>query len=174
MRRTNTWADATATKEAELDLGDGLNARIPLGRPYKINQSAGRVVTVWDYLNQREQMIYGDTGWRSLPDTALLNGATATRLLIRRKDETVVLRLSGVTLGNSTQFLQLPEGFANISSRFESPGGTFQMNSARVLIAPSGWTAPTGAYFTHITFFATDVWPAILPGTAQGDISNAS
>jgi len=36
----------------------------------RIDQSAGRTVYIWDHLNSREQMIYGDTGWRSIATDA--------------------------------------------------------------------------------------------------------
>jgi hypothetical protein len=32
----------------------------------RVDQTAGRAIYQWDDLNQREQLIYGDTGWRSI------------------------------------------------------------------------------------------------------------
>lgn len=44
MRRSNTWANAAATGEAEIDLGGGLTVRLPLGAgvPTRLNAIEGK------------------------------------------------------------------------------------------------------------------------------------
>lgn len=183
MRRTNTWADATATQEAALDLGDGLNARIPLGRPYTIDQSAGRVVKIWDYLNKREQVIFGDTGWRLLEN---VEGVTGT-IMMRRVLNTVTIRLVDVmpvitsrslAKGPTAGFLPANQGtqLNNFVTAQVIPGAAVTSDWHRIdvyrygvqwqgesvsqrLVLPS---APLGGQIVYTT---DDPWPATLPGT---------
>lgn len=183
MRRTNTWTDAMTTQEAELDLGDGLNARIPLGRPYTIDQSAGRVIKAWDYLNKREQIIYADTGWRTHP---LQPGVTTGRILLRRVGSTVTIRVVDLVPIASSRFI----GASLMSGFYPADGGIAANNFvASHMIAgndvsadwhrvdvyrygiqwqgPSrtGSTVPGGGLSGQIVYTTDDPWPATLPGS---------
>lgn len=73
---------------------------IPTGmRPaaYRVDQTAGRTVTVWDYLNNREQVIYADTGIQDI--TALASNISAGRIEFQHKNgwNTLVLTNLKVT-----------------------------------------------------------------------------
>lgn len=60
----------------------------------KIQETAGRTVSVWDYLNQREQMIYGDTGLRDI--SSLILDRTAGSAFVRRENNTITVYLNSV------------------------------------------------------------------------------
>lgn len=177
MKRINTWADATATKEAELDLGDGLNARIPLGRPYTFDQSAGRVVKIWDYLNKREQIIYGDTGVR---DITSLSTASAGRILLSRQGNTCWLYLEEVVPGTITTYNYdllpagtIPSGFRPAQSYWQDiPSQSNNPNGTRLYaaVARTGWlpiyngAKETDRYRAIISYPTPNPWPTSLPG----------
>lgn len=178
MQRTNTWQDAFNTGEAELDLGDGLSARFPLGkRAYTIDQSAGRVVKVWDYLNNREQMIYGDTGERLMTDARITAGYAS----ITRTGNTVQLAANALVLGNETGTLTLldwaPQGFrprdivTSESAAYWSTETTHRMrvNPYNKSVQILGITAGEPINWL-VTFRTVDPWPPSLPGTAIGSI----
>lgn len=176
MRRTNTWADATATQEAELDLGDGLSTRVPLGRPYTIDQSAGRVLKVWDHINKREQLIYGDTGFRDITalNPALPSGGT---IRLRRTGNLVYLVINNVSrpAGSPWTLLKLPSGFTPSYTHVEL--GDLHIYSkpatARLFIQTNGSvdaidsTDATPIYKSAV-FPTADPWPTSLPGAAIG------
>lgn len=177
MRRTNTWADATTTKEAELDLGDGLSTRLPLGRPYTIDQSAGRVLKAWDYLNKREQIIYGDTGYRSLPNDPAKTSDVGN-IIVRRLGSLVELNISDKTVlvsGNVT-LLNLPAGFrpwawvnTNLTTIYDSVSPT--SNGLRITSAGDVmvYSVAAGEVLRgHVVFMTPDPWPTSLPGIANG------
>lgn len=61
----------------------------------RVDQTAGRVIYTWDDLNNREQMIYGDTGWRDISanlitDNFVLN-PSQPRCQIRREGNEIAL-----------------------------------------------------------------------------------
>lgn len=158
-----------------------------LHRQYTVKQTAGRVVTVWDYLNQREQLIYGDTGRRNI--TALFNGTapnatvgiTGGSVYLTRVGRMVELNMEAVTLppGQSTSFVQLgdiiPAGFQPPNER-DFPlgarltgegagGGSIRINrlTGRIYIylhADGETIRVTANWFTE------EPWPTSLPGVA--------
>lgn len=143
-------------------------------RYYTIDQTAGRVVKVWDYLNNREQMVYGDTGWRTLPVT----GGQAGALRIRRTDATVTLAFSNVRNAASGTVLigEAPLGFRPFQT---VPGMVQDSNSMRVAQALS--YAPysiqvlgvglANSYLTGVISWPTnETWPTTLPGSADGGV----
>lgn len=171
MQRINTWQDAYKTGEAELGLGDGLSVRLALGRVCTIDESAGRVVKVWDYLNQREQMIYGDTGDRDI--SALLTNATG-KAYISRVGNLVTLDLDGILptadLESGVTFLTPPAGFRpSLRRDFPLPASaTANLWRSAFFFAGGGlgvWLPSVGdSYRTTLTYRTTEPWPASLPG----------
>lgn len=154
-----------------LDLGDQLEAEIPLGRrEYTVNETAGRTVTVWDYLNGREQLIYGDTGWRNI-SSLLASGNYAANVWIRRQRNEVTVNMQDVTTGAGLVTLfTLASGYrpdnpsvrAGIisdgnNSRVVSPFGS----SFRLMSMPG-----SGFWAGSVTFTTNDPWPTSLPGVA--------
>lgn len=182
MKRTNTWADALGSGEAALDLGDGLTMRLPLGRPYTIDQSAGRTVKVWDYLNKREQLIYGDTGWRQI-DVANTAGsirdpAQPGSLALRRVGHVVTARIADVKLtpGNGTGFIfpnVLPSGFRS----WERSGTTTRGFLGDVMGAATEHTVNVGSNdifwssYTGTNFARASVRPDSAVQRMQGELT---
>lgn len=176
MQRINTWQDAYKTGEAELDLGDGITSRIPLGRPYIIDQSAGRVVKVWDYLNQREQVIYGDTGVRDIASNfAPMTEGTAR---IRRVGGIVSFAIDVAKFSSTGTFTMagaIPPGFR---PDMNYQGFAVQLTGAdgyRVGVSTAGNTSlyaySSGWVRGYLTWTTADTWPTALPGTAVGGVA---
>lgn len=174
MRRTNTTTDALATGMATIDLGDNLTAEIPVGkRAYTIDQTAGRVVKVWDYLNNREQMIYGDTGDRDISSS--LANATG-KFIVSRAGNMVTLELAGVAptsgLASGSTLIVPPAGFRSpIRRDFPLPAnGTASLFRSAFLFANGGmgvWLpSTTDSYRLILTYRTNDPWPTTLPGVA--------
>lgn len=151
-----------------------------------IDQSAGRVVKVWDYLNQREQMVYGDTGLRNI--TSLCVGLTSGTVHIQRTGATVIMRLDSVKVSDQAgaySMIIIPSG--GIPSGFRTPftdwysvpadeGTITPAEQRRLAVASNGtlyiYNSPKTA--DSLTFTAvwptSDPWPASLPGVAVGSI----
>lgn len=175
MQRTNTAADAYATGEVELDVGAGLRARIPLGKQrYTIDETAGRVVKAWDYINGRDQVIYSDTGLRRITHADV----TAGTLSIRREGNTVYFYAQAIALANTGTVVisaVIPVGFrastfvpvaslpywsSEVSRRARCTGPDLQFQS----VGSSDIQNLVGIWDTN------DPWPTTLPGTAIGSI----
>lgn len=136
----------------------------------QIKESIGRVLTVWDYRNQREQMIYGDTGWRNIT-SLLASGTYAANVWIRRQGSEVTVNMQDVTTGAGLVTLfTLASGYrpdgpsvrAGIisdgnNSRVVSPFGS----SFRLMSMPG-----SGFWAGSVTFTTNDPWPTALPGVA--------
>lgn len=150
------------------------------------SQTAGRVVTAWDYLNNREQLIYGDTGERDI--TALSARVAAGKVYIQRVGPDVTLTLSMVKLsdvagGASVDLFApgvIPAGFRHRRTTWypvKANGATAVANAFRQFgITASGWlpiyssAALEDEYRAVIKYTTSDPWPAALPGTAAGSI----
>jgi hypothetical protein len=145
----------------------------------RFDQSAGRTLYQWDDLNNREQMTYGDTGWR---DLTILVG-TAAWLRVRRIGNTVWLWGAAINLSSVTPseiMYVLPAGFRTGSNSINALIGRdgtafciFEVNLNGNLKAPfTGSTPRTTDYYFMISFPTTESWPTSLPGTASGFIPN--
>lgn len=147
-------------------------------RPYTIDQTAGRVITVWDYLNNREQMIYGDTGDRDI--SALLVNATG-RVVISRAGNTVTLDIMAVVptsnLASGAVFITIPAGFRPAVRRdLPLPTNATASSSRSMYILDSGaigvWApATTDSYRISLSYRTANPWPTSLPGTAVGAVA---
>lgn len=155
--------------ESRLTLLDGQGQR-----GYIVKQQAGRTVSVWDYINNREQLIFGDTGSRLLP----ISGGMAGTLRIRRVGSTVTVSYANVrNTGTGTVIIgEIPSGFRPPQT---VPGMVQETNTMRIGQALS--YAPyslqvlsvgaANSYLTgQMTWQTTDPWPSTLPGTAEGSI----
>lgn len=136
-----------------------------------VKETAGRTVSVWDYLNQREQLIYGDSGERDI--SALLAGA-AGRVTVSREGPMVHLSLEGVapSTSNSGLILTLPPGFRPATRKdFTMPATTAAAAWRSTYIFTSGglgiWSPSTADnYRFYISFRTSEPWPTSLPGVA--------
>lgn len=168
MKRKNTWADATATQEAELDLGDGLSTRLPLGRPLTFDQTAGRVVKAWDHLNKREQIIYGDTGRRNIAPLAAMTEGSVT---VRRYGSVVTVAMDAAKFSNAGTFTLagvMPYGFRPDASFHGIAINLGATDGNRLSISTAGnvsiYTYAGGWVRFYATYSTLDSWPATLPG----------
>lgn len=160
-----TLPDRVSAAETRLGVLDGLGQR-----GYTVDQSAGRVVKVWDYLNNREQLIYGYTGVRDI--SALVTGLSG-QVLLSRDGNNVTLELNNVSPTGTglTDFMYLPQGFriGRTSYRWlqTTAGGmsrSFQLyasGNSRINAADT-----SDSYRQSFTFPTLDPWPTTLPGVA--------
>lgn len=149
------------------------------------DETAGRVVNAWDYLNQREQLIYGDTGWRSLtvPNVAPLDGSGTIN--IRRVNDRISLQFDkvGYTGTGVSEYLTgagfIPVGFrpgyadnptdsvGNVNANKMFILGVLQASRIRLLSSVSGWPGVgVDALRGQVTWTTNETWPNSLPGVA--------
>ncbi|AXH46684.1 hypothetical protein QCN35_gp22 [Arthrobacter phage Synepsis] len=146
-----------------------------------IDNSVGKVVILWDETANRSQMIYGDTGVRSL---TLDNGYLGV-LQIRRVGHQVYLngaikRPPGGSI-NGTFLISLPDGFKPQTAAWtffpvrHSPtpnwGTLYRKAYELVLEGLTGDTDGGEARF-EISWTTVQPWPTVLPGSASGSIPN--
>lgn len=132
---------------------------------YSMSEAAGRVVTVWDYLNNREQMIYGDTEERNIA-SLFTAGGTHGGFTLRRVGHTCTLTLYNWTpaAAGSGALAVLPTGFRPRVTY----GVPAQGLSSRIQVTASGnvqaynWT--TASVVASIVWMTSDPWPTSLPG----------
>ncbi|MFJ2144153.1 SGNH/GDSL hydrolase family protein [Glutamicibacter sp. NPDC087831] len=135
------------------------------------NQTAGRTVKAWDYLNQREQLIYGDTGERRMTDPAFAGGS----LDISRQGNLVTLNIVALKFfGTGTVSLSnfIPVGFRPRYVVLESAAkywstdtdGTARVTSSGTFMVPN--VQASTQISLAVTWRTDDPWPTTLPGTA--------
>ena len=147
--------------------------------PTRVDQTAGRAIYQWDDLNNREQIIYGDTGWREL-SASLLNGWTASSLMVRRYGNLVTMKifnLDSSAATNDTFFLP-PSGWTRAHGAGVLLFPKTSSSVAYLTLASTGctFTGRSGVYgtggYTEVSWTTDGAWPNILPGTASGNITN--
>lgn len=181
------------TTAGQTAIADALSKTIvpPINR-YVVDETAGRVVKAWDYVNAREQIIYGDTGWRNLDISNLTGSVRAAGgvLQVRRIGQQVHCRIEGVKLapGTGPGFIfpnTIPQGFRAeaIPEKFEVSDalGAAYTHELRVATDDIFWCSTTTGTLVKTTarpenanhylwgqgsWVAADPWPTALPGTA--------
>lgn len=149
----------------------------------RVDQSAGRAIYTWDEVNNREQLIYGDTGFRDL--TALVqNGWTVAILRIRRVGSVVTLGIYALNPAAATSdvFAAIPFGFqptygGNIHHHVRSSNGamTYAVCAASggALSIPRNAGVLANGSIATWTWLTDQTWPVPpLPGTPSGGIAN--
>ncbi|MBD8466788.1 hypothetical protein IFU30_10965 [Plantibacter sp. CFBP 8798] len=147
----------------------------------RVDNTAGRAIYTWDDLNGREQLIYGDTGYRNIKDSITLDAVLTTLGIayLSRQGAYVELQLSGLnkTAGSTTFTGVIPAGFrpstANASAVGHDSGGNLPsvtVTNAGALIVRSSTPVNNGG--VTISFRTNDAWPTTLPGSAAGSIPN--
>lgn len=160
-------------------------------RGYSISQVAGRTVKVWDYLNSREQLIYGDTGVRALtvPAVAPLNGIGTITISRQNREVTMVLDNVEYVGTSTTEYLTaagfIPVGFrpgysenpssvlTNVNANSTFPVAILQASRLRRMGPALMGNEPglgTNAFRGTIKWKTDEAWPASLPGAAVGTI----
>lgn len=196
MLRTNSFSNMASTGEADLDLGAGVTARIPVKSAERvktletamvtIDNTVGRRAFAWDAGNARQQMVYGDTGWRQLVTNGSGVAADNTGAVhLRRTGLTVWIRFANVKPADPSASLAnmgtlITAGFRPVDNQaFGFIGDTGALSPHIVAIFNKGVvyvqrptnfasTIPDGNYQGTFSFPTDDAWPTTLPGTAIG------
>ncbi|WAB10050.1 hypothetical protein SEA_JUMBOSET_2 [Arthrobacter phage Jumboset] len=177
----NTVSNAHSQILFQRSLVSGVWGPWKVFRNTSIDNTAGKVLTIWDESANRSQILFGDSGMRNLA-AVLENGWTASNIKLRRFGSTVTLtmyNLSG-SASTATTFFTLPVGFRPGGNTYlpvytTAPGSTsvviVQAADGAVKL-PTGVTLIGGAAYTEVSWTTTDSWPAVLPGSALGAIPN--
>ena len=143
-----------------------------------VDQTSGRAIYQWDDVNNRDQLIYGDTGYRTVNSWFSADMA-AGEVLIRRMGSLVSLIFSGTEFTDVSSTLNhsytgiIPVGFQ--SSRAirlplaPSPGQVTVYGANGNFDVMKGHAAPL---YGEIMWTTVNPWPTTLPGTASGTIPN--
>jgi hypothetical protein len=142
----------------------------------RVDATAGRAIYTWDHLNNREQLIYGDTGRRDI--SALLINGWAGSLFIRRQGYTVTLECEGLNGSAATAdaFLSNIVGFTaqgSVRGLLHTAAATptlKRVSEASGNLAVAGST--TTAHYGVVTWNTSQAWPTTLPGIASGTTPN--
>lgn len=173
MKRKSTVLESLSTGRAVLDLGDQLETEIALGRrEYTVKETAGRTVTVWDYLNNREQLIYGETGKRNILGDLI--GATGGQATLSRSGNMVQFVCYGVSFSDIFAAIYfLPNGFRPITNGINMAALHIDQTShARTILSANNYSIATRGgendkpAYIDLTFQTADPWPTSLPGVA--------
>lgn len=141
----------------------------------RVDQTAGRATYLWDDVAGRDQLIDGDTGFRSLNE---LLGLTSGNARIRRTSYTVSLTLQGAVLGDKSGTVDLPAIPAGFLPSVNTSFVAFvNQQPVWAFIGTNGVVRIYGVIAGQsvqgiITFHTSQAWPTALPGTASGTIPN--
>lgn len=167
-------------------------------RNTNIDNSVGRTLSIWDETGNRSQLIYGDTGLRSMPLPA--NIASGVWFLRREGSKvSMYTQLTGIN-NNTGQDLHnyevmaagsIPVGFqppvsvpivgfgrAGVSNQ-RQPLMAFMYATGRIALEKDETNAngaiinnTAASFYFSVTYDTTQPWPTSLPGTASGGIPN--
>lgn len=168
---------------------------------HRIDTRAGRVAYMWDEQANREQLIYGDTGWRTVDNllsSKFVPNTGSGRVALRRTnyDVHLILRIQAsaelvaqnVARNSLQSLMEIPVGFreypasygaamtgtAMLGSYFEVLGiGAVNSTDLLKIMGSSNqvWRS-TEVISANLTWSTSDPWPTSLPGTAFGTIPN--
>lgn len=152
----------------------------------RVDQTAGRAIYTWDDVNGRDQLIYGDTGWRDIATLGNSTDLTITILRVRRVGYTVfiafdVTPVSATVAGTELLVLNLPVGFtidAPVILRkqymdTQNIQRLIRVNAGALLLSTQlAAMNPGNALRFYESFSTTAAWPTTLPGNASGTIPN--
>jgi len=141
-------------------------------------EAAGRTAYAWDSTNHREQLIYGDTGWRDISSLISTDAVLTTvgSWYLRRIGSRVALQATGVTKTAVAKTLTglIPTGFRAAPANGVGILGDANNSLCRALSNTSGdiilAAAVSSAGSLGFTWTTSDTWPGTLPGTPSGTI----
>lgn len=146
----------------------------------RVDQTAGRAIYEWDSLNNRDQLVWGDTGARRV-EADFKNGWTAAIANLRRVGNVVSFGVYTVnpTARTTDIAYSVPAGFkpgpygGNIAFPVRLGGGTdwTQIAGNGDMYAPTSQISANG-YICVTSWITGDAWPTTLPGVASGSIPN--
>lgn len=157
----------------------------------RIDQTAGRAMYIFDEVNNREQIVYGDTGWRKVVNEGEVATQPNLSVYARREGRTVTMSTIEHTAGGSTTaatlLYNIPAGFKPNSGQTNPAmifSGTILDEGALPIANTSLYSITAGAdtlmlkpasgkrHYGVISYPTNDAWPTVLPGTAVGIIPN--
>lgn len=166
---------------------------------FRVDNTVGKTVQMWDHVAAKDMLIYGDTGWRDISanlSTNFIPQTSSGRVLIRRTGHTVCLMLriqASEALLAKNQGKNVAQDLITIPSRFdESPAAyaagmtaTAMLGSSMEVLAVGGISNPSNMRIlgsstnpwkageiiaATLTWLTNYPWPESLPGTAFGSI----
>lgn len=147
----------------------------------RVDQTAGRAIYQWDDLNNREQLVYGDTGWRNI---IMQSVSQVGNMHIRRNGHLVTLNVVGYSMSAASVNGNYGIFFAGGQLAGFTPGvtgrcvATTSAGVVRIIdIVPTNaemriFDGTLAAYSWSMTWPTNDAWPTSLPGTAVNNIPN--
>ncbi|AOT24092.1 hypothetical protein SEA_ROZBY_2 [Arthrobacter phage Rozby] len=171
------WTTSNAHNQIQFmrSLVSGVWSPWKVFRNTSIDNTLGRTLSVWDETNNRSQLMYGDTGWRDIS----VAGETQ-KTLLRRVGHVVEVQFTNHTSpgGNYAFPNSVPVGFRPAITR-EYPfreGAAAYGSTKMVSITNNGtitfWNSAAGTVSVAFVYTTTESWPAVLPGSATGNIPN--
>jgi hypothetical protein len=148
----------------------------------RVDQTAGRAIYQWDDANNREQLIYGDTGVRDVK-LDIKNGWTVSLMSLRRVGSMVTFGFYSMNPAAKTDPVaySMPSGFRpasyggnlgfQVKTAFSPFTDNVSISGAGDVTPPAGGISGSGI-ISLVTFSTSDAWPTTLPGTASGTIPN--
>jgi hypothetical protein len=139
----------------------------------RVDTTAGRVFYQWDNVNDREQLVYGDTGRRNM-NSLILNVGAGSVILSRYGTMVTLLfaDFQDTTVGSTVSWPNLiPVGFrpANWIYMPIPSGRTVTIQNAGQV---SSNNHSSTVYQGSLSWRTDEAWPTTLPGTAVGSIPN--
>ena len=146
----------------------------------RIDQTAGRALYTWDDVNNREWLIYGDTGVRDITALFPAGEFSAGAIYLARQGRMVSLDIQGITFAANptaehTYTDIIPAGFRTgltrrvaISTSATTIGTVLFLTNGDIKIT----TGVAGTAYSVASYPVghAEVWPTTLPGTAFGAI----
>ena len=140
----------------------------------RVSQTAGRAIYMFDVLNNREQLIYGHTGFRLM--NGLLRTLTAGSVYIKLENNQVVVIFADAQFSDPvTNILYLPELSPNGFGCYPWESGmlaTGQMVKTTVTNFRIYNHIPSNIYQGSLRYDTIQNWPTTLPGSPAGLIPN--
>lgn len=179
----NVAADVPARTDGFMqEVEDALDP-LEEGTPFNtFDETAGRRLDIWDPINGREQLVYGDTGLRDISASLadIFNDAgVGKKAYLRRVGALVELTIDGMQAtgdGGLTASGALPIGFRPATPfAYGSAARVFDTQLEGIYVASSGTVGLDGASAgsscrATLTWTTSNAWPTTLPGLAVGTI----
>lgn len=149
----------------------------------RTSEAAGRALYLWDSINNREQLVFGDTGWRNI-NSSVLAGFTGS-LSIRRQNGIVTVNVQvtpATAAGENAVFANIPAAFRPDNPpalQFYAQGRmSNSLKACQLTIRSSGdlsartitsdWVTGDGGYLLQASWSVNAAWPTTLPGVSLG------
>lgn len=147
----------------------------------RVDNTAGLAIYTWDSTANREQLIYGDSGWRDIKGLLGENYKSGV-LLFRRSNYMVELAFEVLQFNEipADRFIKLPLPNANSIAELYVPLSTPNYTLSAIHSFNASWGgnhrihlgAGSDAISGYCSYPVRNRWPETLPGIASGTITN--